>query len=225
MTEVIKEEKEVTQTPEGGQEVKTDEVKVAETVVTMTQAEFDAVIAKSKQQVHRKYDGFDELKAKAAEADKVAEEARLAKLDELERANETIKTKEDALTALQTEVESMRLAQKNKDVNDKFAEVALTVNIPKEFLEDAKTLAKVTVDTDVEDIETIVTKLVKERPFLVKKTEVVQKEIGGASNPVPKVNEKTDEEILAEYAATYKRTQRMEDKIAYVNMKHKLQNK
>ncbi|ABY46833.1 hypothetical protein [Bacillus mycoides] len=221
MAEEIKE----TQTPDGGEvvtETKVDEVIDAEKTVSMTQAEFDAVIAKSKQQVHRKYEGFDDFKTKAEEAERIADEARLAKMDELERANETIKTKDDALTTLQAEVESMKQAQKAKEVNDKFAEVALTVNIPTEFLEDAKTLAKVTDATKVEDIKEIVTKLVKERPFLVKEKEVQQREIGGASNHANPKSEKSDEQLLQESADKYRRTQRMEDKIAYVNLKHKL---
>ncbi|WP_412036336.1 hypothetical protein [Bacillus pacificus] len=223
MTEVIKEE--VTQTHEGGEEVKTDEVKVVEEkTVNMTQAELDALIAKSKNQVRKQFADYDEVKAKAEEADRIAEEARLAKLDEVERAKEEAKAKEDEVTSLQAELNAMKQAQKTKEINDKFAEVALSVNIPKEFIEDAKTLAKVTDATSVDDIEEIVTKLVKERPFLVKE-EVVQREIGGASNPPKQKNEKSDAQLLQEAADKYRRTQRMEDKIAYVNLKHALANK
>ncbi|MED3275389.1 hypothetical protein BK703_16915 [Bacillus thuringiensis serovar silo] len=223
MTEVIKEE--VTQTHESGEEVKTDEVKVVEEkTVNMTQAELDALIAKSKNQVRKQFADYDEVKAKADEADRIAEEARLAKLDEVERAKEEAKAKEDEVTSLQAELNSMKQAQKTKEINDKFAEVALSVNIPKEFIEDAKVLAKVTDATSVEDIEEIVTKLVKERPFLVKE-EVVQREIGGASNPPKQKNEKSDAQLLQEAADKYRRTQRMEDKIAYVNLKHALANK
>ncbi|PFQ72441.1 hypothetical protein COK15_28295 [Bacillus cereus] len=222
MTEVIKE---VTQTHEGGEEVKTDEVKVVEEkTVNMTQAELDALIAKSKNQVRKQFADYDEVKAKAEEADRIAEEARLAKLDEVERAKEEAKAKENEVTSLQAELNSIKQAQKTKEVNDKFAEVALSVNIPKEFIEDAKVLAKVTDATSVEDIEEIVTKLVKERPFLVKE-EVVQREIGGASNPPKQKNEKSDAQLLQEAADKYRRTQRMEDKIAYVNLKHALANK
>ncbi|PKJ52708.1 hypothetical protein [Bacillus sp. SN10] len=223
MTEVIKEE--VTQTHEGGEEVKTDEVKVVEEkTVNMTQAELDALIAKSKNQVRKQFADYDEVKAKAEEADRIAEEARLAKLDEVERAKEEAKAKENEVTSLQAELNAMKQAQKTKEINDKFAEVALSVNIPKEFIEDAKTLAKVTDATSVDDIEEIVTKLVKERPFLVKE-EVVQREIGGASNPPKQKNEKSDAQLLQEAADKYRRTQRMEDKIAYVNLKHALANK
>ncbi|MDA2128666.1 hypothetical protein PDM92_21115 [Bacillus cereus] len=223
MTEVIKEE--VTQTHEGGEEVKTDEVKVVEEkTVNMTQAELDALIAKSKNQVRKQFADYDEVKAKAEEADRIAEEARLAKLDEVERAKEEAKAKENEVTSLQAELNSIKQAQKTKEINDKFAEVALSVNIPKEFIEDAKVLAKVTDTTSVEDIEEIVTKLVKERPFLVKE-EVVQREIGGASNPPKQKNEKSDAQLLQEAADKYRRTQRMEDKIAYVNLKHALANK
>ncbi|WP_431819259.1 hypothetical protein LWL40_27830 (plasmid) [Bacillus thuringiensis] len=219
MAEEIKE----TQTPDGG-EVKTDEVKDAEKTVSMTQAEFDAIIAKSKNQVRKQFADYDEVKAKAEEADRIAEEARLAKLDEVERAKEEVKAKDDTVASLQAKIDEMEKAQKVKEVNDKFAEVALSVNIPKEFVEDAKTLAKVTDATSVEDIEEIVTNLVKERPFLVKE-EVVQREIGGASNaPKPK-SEKSDAQLLQEAGDKYRRTQRMEDKIAYVNLKHSLANK
>lgn len=220
MAEEIKE----TQTPDGGEEIKTDEVKDAEKTVSMTQAELDALISKSKNQVRKQYADYDEVKAKAEEADRIAEEARLAKLDEVERAKEEAKAKDETVASLQAKIAEMETAQKVKEVNDKFAEVALSVNIPKEFMEDAKTLAKVTDATNVEDIEEIVTNLVKERPFLVKE-EVVQREIGGASNaPKPKA-EKSDAQLLQEAADKYRLTQRMEDKIAYVNLKHSLANK
>lgn len=215
---------EETKTPEtqtGGEETK-QEGNQTEELKQFTQKQIDEMIIAAKQQVKKKFADYDEVKAKAEELEKAQEEAKLAEMDELERTKTSLTKKDEELAKLQKQVADMELSQKRTTVMSAFETAALGANIPAKYLADAKVLAGVSEETDVEKIEELVTKLVAAKPFLVEAKAPQQKQIGDPSNSVPKVNEKTNAELLAEAAAKAKRTQRMEDKLEYVNLKAKL---
>lgn len=202
------------------EEKKTDELKDDEKKVDLTQSELDALIVRTKNKVKDKYSDYDDIKAKAEAADQAAEEARLAKLDEVEKANEIATKKDEELKAANDRIATMEKAEKDRKLTKAFETAAAAASIPKEYLADAKVLAGISDETEVEKIEEIVKQLVADRPYLVK-VEKQQREIGGASNGGGKT-EKTSDEILAEYAAKARKTQRWEDKVAYANMKRQL---
>ncbi|QCY64998.1 hypothetical protein [Bacillus thuringiensis] len=187
-----------------------------------TQKQIDEMIIAAKQQVKKKFADYDEVKAKAEELEKAQKEAKLAEMDELERTKTSLAEKDEELTKLQTQIAEMELSQKRTAVTNAFKEAAISANIPTKRLEDAKVLAGISEETDVEKIEELVKKLVEEKPFLVETKAPQQKQIGDHSNGATKVNEKTKSEMLTEAADKARRTQRMEDKLAYVNLKAKL---
>ncbi|MCW4656959.1 hypothetical protein OOG41_26820 [Bacillus sp. AS_5] len=204
------------------EEIKTAELKDDEKVVTLKQSELDALIVRNKNKVKEKFADYDELKAKAEAADQAAEEARLAKLDELEKAREITAKKDEEIAAAQARIVALEKADRDMKVTNAFNAAAKAANIPEEYLQDARMLAGVNDETEVEKIAEIVEKLAKDRPYLVKEKEVKQKEIGGASNGAKKPLEKTDEQILEELAANVRRYGRIEDKVKYAQMKKKL---
>lgn len=204
------------------EEVKTDELKDGEKVVTLKQSELDALIVRNKNKVKEKFADYDELKAKAEAADQAAEEARLAKMDELEKAKEIAAKKDEEIAAAQARIAALEKADRETKVTNAFNAAAKAANIPEEYLKDARMLAGVTDETEVESIAEIVEKLAKDRPYLVKAKEVIQKEIGSPSNGSKKPLEKTDEQILEELAANVRRYGRIEDKVKYAQMKKKL---
>lgn len=207
------------------EEVKTDELKDDEKKVDLTQAELNDLIARTKNKVKDKYSDYDEIKSKADAADAAAEAARLEKLDEVERAKEVASKKDEEIAAANERIAAFEREARETKVTSAFDKAAKAAHIPEEYLKDARMLAGITDETEVEKITEIVTKLATDRPYLVKKEEVKQREIGGASNSGSTKTEKTDEQVLAELAAKARKYGRVEDKIAYANMKRTLGRK
>ncbi|MCW1241929.1 hypothetical protein [Bacillus pretiosus] len=207
-------------------ETKTDELKDDEKKVDLTQAELNDLIARTKNKVKDKYSDYDEIKAKADAADVAAEAARLEKLNEVERAKEEAAKKDEEIAAANERIAAFEREKRESKVTSAFDKAAKAAHIPEEYLKDARMLAGITDETEVDKIAEIVTKLATDRPYLVKKEEVKQREIGGASNGGGSTKtEKTDEQVLAELAAKARKYGRVEDKVAYANMKHKLGRK
>lgn len=77
---------------------------------TFTQAELDKIVGERLSRERAKYEGFDELKAKAA------------KFDEMEEANKTeLQKMSEKAQALQTELDSLKKAVTIRDLRDKVA--------------------------------------------------------------------------------------------------------
>ncbi|MEH7540018.1 MULTISPECIES: hypothetical protein [Bacillus cereus group] len=203
-------------------ETKTDELKDDEKKVDLTQAELNDLISRTKNKVKEKYSDYDEIKAKADAADAAAEAARLEQLDEVERAKELAAKKDEEIAAANERIAAFEREKRESKVTNAFDKAAKAAHIPEEYLKDARMLAGITDETEVDKIAEIVEKLATDRPYLVRKEEVKQREIGGASNGNSTKTEKTDEQILAELAAKARKYGRVEDKIEYANMKRKL---
>lgn len=217
MTQEIKKDEEI-QTHEGGEK----ETKVEEKVVQMTQAELDAIVSKSKNQVRNQFADYDELKAKAEAAEKAEKDAELASMDELERTKTALTEKDSEVATLTEKIAALEKAQRVQAIETAFTTAAKAAFIPEERLQDAKLLAGINDETDAETIDELVNKLVTEKPFLVVKEEKQQKQVGSASNGGSPKNEKTDEQLLQEAADQVRKYGRLEDKVKYANLKHKL---
>ncbi|PEF03394.1 hypothetical protein COM97_27015 [Bacillus thuringiensis] len=217
MTQEIKKDEEI-QTHEGGEK----ETKVEEKVVQMTQAELDAIVSKSKNQVRNQFADYDELKAKAEAATKAEKDAELANMDELERTKTALTEKDSEVATLTEKIAALEKAQRVQAIETAFTTAAKAASIPEERMQDAKLLAGISDETDAETIGELVKKLVTEKPFLVVKEEKQQKQVGGASNGGSPKNEKTDEQLLQEAADQVRKYGRLEDKVKYANLKHKL---
>ena len=87
---------------------------------TFTQAEVDGIVAERLKRERSKYEGFDELKAKAA------------KFDEMEEANKSeLQKATEKATALQAELDKMKAEKTISDVRTK---VATEKGVPVELL-------------------------------------------------------------------------------------------
>lgn len=77
---------------------------------TFTQAELDAIVSDRLKRERSKYEGYDELKAKAA------------KLDELEEASKTeLQKATERAQALESELNGLKKAESIRDIRDKVA--------------------------------------------------------------------------------------------------------
>lgn len=203
-----------TQTPESGN----DELK------SFTQEELNALIIGAKKQVKKKYEAmlseYEELKRKAAEYEAKQKEEELAKLSEVERLQKLLEEKEAAAAAALKEKEEALAAIQREKIETAFERAAAKANIPDKYLEDAKLLAGLSKVESAEEVEELVKKLVKEKPFLVEKKE--QKPIGQPSNPAPTKSEKDAQQVLKELAEKARRTGRIEDRVKYAQKKKEL---
>lgn len=94
------------------QEIATNDTSTAEQAdKTFTQAELDKIVGERLSRERAKYEGFDELKAKAA------------KFDEMEEANKSeLQKMSEKAQALQSELDSMKKAAQIRDIRDKVAQ-------------------------------------------------------------------------------------------------------
>ena len=109
MENTVKQENETNNTPKGGAEEK-----------TFTQAELDAIVSDRLKRERAKYEGFDELKAKADELDALKE----ANKTELQKATEKAQ-------ALEAELATMKKADELRSLREK---VAKEKGVPVELL-------------------------------------------------------------------------------------------
>jgi hypothetical protein len=196
---------------------------------TFTQDEVNKLladrIAREKKKVER-FSDYDDLKTKASEYEKALEEKRLAELSAQERAEEIAKKYESERNDFEKQLEELKSqAQREKIVNE-FIKAAPGVNIPADRIDAALKLADLSAVNIGEDgaangLEDVMSALVTNYSFLaeVKKP---QKPIGEATNSLRDTSEKTSEQLLKDAAEKAKRSQKIEDKIAYAALKAQL---
>jgi hypothetical protein len=217
-TNVVNEEvtESTVEAPENKPEVKS---------VTMTQDELNALISKEKGRVKSKFADYDEIKTKAAEYEKAVEEKRLAELSAQERAEEIAKQAQSEKEALEAELQKLIESNRQQAIKNEFFKVASALNV--EYVDDAMKLADlsaVTVDEEgVKGVEDVVKALVEHKPFLVKKAKAEPKVIGDSTQSKSDNSDKTAEQLLKEAADRARKTGRVEDKIAYAQLKRDLQ--
>jgi hypothetical protein len=202
--------------PENKPEVKT---------VTMTQEELDALIGREKGRVISKYADYNDLKTKLTEFEKAEKERKEAEMTELERYQAQIAEKDNTTQSLAKQLEELQAQMQREKIVNAFIKAAPGVNIPSDRIDAAlklADLAAVTVgENGVEGLDAVMGTLVEQYGFLaeVKKP---QRPIGDATNSPKDTADKTSDQMLREAAEKAKRTQKIEDKIAYAALKAQL---
>jgi hypothetical protein len=192
---------------------------------TFTQEELDKIvadrIARERKKVE-KFADYDELKTKASEYEKALEEKRLAELSAQERAEEIAKKFEAERNEYAKQLDELKSQAQREKIVNAFIKAAPGVNIPSDRIDAAlklADLAAVTIgENGIEGLEDVMNALVTNYSFLaeIKKP---QKPIGEATNSLKDTTEKTFEQLLKEAAEKAKRSQKIEDKIAYAALK------
>jgi hypothetical protein len=195
---------------------------------TFTQEELDKIVADRIARERKKIEKFadyDDLKTKASEYEKALEEKRLAELSAQERAEEIAKKFEAERNEYAKQLDELKSQAQREKVVNAFIKAAPGVNIPSDRIDAALKLADLSAVTigenGVEGLEDVMNALVTNYSFLaeVKKP---QKPIGEATNSLKDTSEKTGEQLLKEAAEKAKRSQKIEDKIAYAALKAQL---
>jgi hypothetical protein len=202
--------------PENKPEVKT---------VTMTQEELDALIGREKGRVKSKYADYNDLKTKLTEFEKAEKERKESEMTELERYQAQLAEKDTAAQTLAKQLEELQSQMQREKIVNAFIKAAPGVNIPADRIDAALKLADLSAvnigENGVEGLEDVMNALVTNYSFLaeVKKP---QKPIGEATNSLKDTSEKTGEQLLKDAADKAKRSQKIEDKIAYAALKAQL---
>jgi hypothetical protein len=199
-----------------------------ETAKTFTQAELDKIVADRiarERKKTEKFADYDELKTKASEYEKAIEEKRLAELSAQERAEEIAKKFEVERNEYAKQLEDLKSQAQREKIVNAFIKAAPGVNIPSDRIDAALKLADLSAVTvgenGVEGLDTVMGTLVEQYSFLAE-TKKPQKAIGEATNSQRDTSEKTSEQLLRDAAEKAKRSQKMEDKIAYATLKAQL---
>jgi hypothetical protein len=199
-----------------------------ETAKTFTQAELDKIVADRiarERKKTEKFADYDELKTKASEYEKALEEKRLAELSAQERAEEIAKKFEVERNEYAKQLEDLKSQAQREKVVNAFIKAAPGVNIPSDRIDAALKLADLSAVTvgenGVEGLEDVMGTLVEQYSFLAE-TRKPQKAIGEATNSPKDTADKTSEQLLREAAEKAKRSQKIEDKIAYAALKAQL---
>jgi hypothetical protein len=195
---------------------------------TFTQEELDKIVADRIARERKKIEKFadyDELKTKASEYEKALEEKRLAELSAQERAEEIAKKFEAERNEYAKQLEDLKSQAQREKVVNAFIKAAPGVNIPADRIDAALKLADLSAVTvgenGVEGLEAVMGTLVEQYSFLAE-TKKPQKAIGEATNSPKDTADKTSEQLLREAAEKAKRSQKIEDKIAYAALKAQL---
>jgi hypothetical protein len=195
---------------------------------TFTQDELDKIVADRIARERKKIEKFadyDELKTKASEYEKALEEKRLAELSAQERAEEIAKKFEAERNEYAKQLEDLKSQAQREKIVNAFIKAAPGVNIPADRIDAALKLADLSAVTvgenGVEGLETVMGALVEQYAFLAE-AKRPQKPIGEATNSPKDTAEKTSEQLLRDAAEKAKRTQKLEDRIAYAALKAQL---
>jgi hypothetical protein len=195
---------------------------------TFTQEELDKIVADRIARERKKIEKFadyDDLKTKASEYEKALEEKRLAELSAQERAEEIAKKFEAERNEYAKQLEELKTQAQREKIVNAFIKAAPSANIPSDRIDAALKLADLSAvsvgENGVEGLEAVMGALVEQYGFLAE-TKRPQKPIGDATNSPKDTADKTSEQLLREAAEKAKRTQSMEDKIAYAALKAQL---
>jgi len=196
--------------------------------VTMTQAELDALIGREKGRATKKFADYDELKA---ERDRLKAEEDARKAAELTETQRLQAEKDEALRKAAEETDK---AAKAKEAADRRVVDAEIRSIARSFnANDASDVlsfvdkAKITVDEDgnVVGVEDAVKAVKEAKPYLFKPA-TTGADAGGSGNPNRSHDPNAaDRTRLAELAEVARRTNRIEDKVAYAELKRKIETK
>lgn len=205
-----------------------EEVKASEAERTYTEEEMRERIQKAVQdrlaRERKKYEGFEEMRKELEELRKFREEQKLAQMSELEKLQHQLEQERQEKENYLNQFSQLQEQLKQEKLYSQFREVARSKGI--QYVDDAlklSDLSKVELGENGEfvGIDEVVDQLIESKPFLLAQQQVTQpKPIGNPSNP-PAQPEKSQEEQLREAAERYKKSQRPEDYVYYINLKRK----
>ncbi|MBA9027525.1 phage scaffolding protein [Peribacillus huizhouensis] len=215
LNEVVTNQSEVNETPAA----ETPEVK------KFSQAELDKIVAERVTREKKKLEKFadyDDLKTKLTTFEQAEKERQEAEMTELEKLQAQLAEKDTKEQTLAQQLAELEKAVQNEKIRNEFIKVATSQNIA--FLDDAFSLADLTAVT-VEDgkvvgMDVAIQTLVDNKPFLLSKPK--PKPIGESSNGNVDRADKTAEQLLKEAAEKAKQSGRIEDKMAYAQLKSEL---
>jgi len=152
---------------------------------TFTQAEIDEILAKRLERERKKYADYEDLKKKAEEFEKLAEEKRLAEMTAQQRAEEEARKAQEERDRLFRELEEERAKIRREKIESEFIRLAASANIA--YVDDALRLVDISAVEIGEDgkpvgVDTIVKQLVQDKPFLLSQ-KAQQKPVGTLTNP------------------------------------------
>jgi hypothetical protein len=190
------------------------------------QSKVDEIVKKRLERERKKYADYDELKAKLAEFEKAEEERKKAEMSELERLqSELAELQKKAQEAEELKNKTLESANQRL-IKAEFKLIAKELGVRKEALDDAFVLAdlsgvEVDEDGNVQGVKEALESLKKSKAYL----------FGGQNyaDPTPGQHETKREDTkeqakrkLQELAEKAKRSGKIEDKIAYVQLKKEL---
>lgn len=189
------------------------------------QAELNRVIADRVDRERKKFADYDDLKTKLTALEQAEAEREAAKLSDTERLEAEKATALAAAEDAKAERDKALTTANQRLINAEFKSLAREANVPAERLAAAlklADLAAVTVDDsgDVIGVKEAVEALVAAHGYLVEKTQA--KQIGGASGGKADPPDKTKEQLLKEAADKARKTGRIEDRMAYAELKERL---
>lgn len=195
---------------------------------TFTQDELDKIVADRIARERKKLEKFadyDDLKTKATEYEKKLEEKRLAELTAQERAEEIAKKYETERNEYAKQLEELRAQAQREKVVNAFIKAAPSVNIPSERIDAALKLADLSAVTvgeeGIEGLDAVLGSLVEQYSFLAE-TKKPQRPIGESTNSPKDTADKSSDQLLRDAAEKARRTQKLEDRIAYAALKAQL---
>lgn len=218
-------EQETPETNPDGQPSAETQVETSESAEkTFTQTQLDELIAKRIERERKKYEGFDDMKAKLAEFEKQAEEHRQSELSDLQKAQEQAKQFETQLQELTAQLETERNTSRQQAIKNEFIKVASSVNIididAAMALSDLSTV-EIGEDGKVNGVDDVIKTLVEHKPYLVAKKQT--QPIGAATNGGSGgQSEKTAEQLLADAWEKARKSGTLKDKAAYAKLKKQL---
>ncbi|ASN68092.1 putative scaffold protein [uncultured Caudovirales phage] len=191
---------------------------------TFTQTQLDELIAKRIARVEKKYEGFDDLKAKLATFESQAEEQRQSELSDVQKAQEQAKQFEDQLATLTAQLESERNNSRQQAIKNEFIKAASSANIID--IDAAMALSDLSAvdigeDGKVNGVDDVIKTLVEHKPYLVakKQTQPIGTATNGGSGGQ---SEKTAEQLLADAAEKARKSGQPKDRAAYAQLKKQL---
>lgn len=224
MSEEIKQEtvETVTENPTVEEPENKPEVKT----VTMTQDELNALIGREKGRVKDKFADYNDLKAKLSEFEKAEQERKESEMSEVEKLQARLEELQAKATeAEETKAKTLESANKRL-IKSEFRLVAKELGVRKDALDDAFVLSDLT-GVEVDEEGNVVG--VKEALESLKKAKAYL--FGGQNyaDPTPGQHEASRKESqdamlkqLKDAEAKAKKSGRIEDRIAYVELKKKL---
>lgn len=191
-----------------------------------TQDEVNKLLAERVARANKKLDKFadyDDIKAKLDEFLNQDEERKRSELTEIDRYKSDLDKTAGERDAHSKTIAELQSQIRNQAITHEFFKVATSMNV--QYLDDAHKLADlsaVTVGEDgrVEGVEDVVKALVEHKPFLVaqKQPQKLGEPTGGHKDTA----DKSAEQMLEDARLKAQRTGRMEDKVAFAELKNKL---